>query len=42
MKNIFVSMVLAASAAITDAKLIVMQPTVASGNDIAIIWIHGM
>ena len=35
-------MVLAASAAITDAKLIVMQPTVASGNDIAIIWIHGM
>ena len=35
-------MVLAAAAAIADAKLIVMPPTVSTGNDIAIIWIHGM
>jgi len=42
MKNIFVSMVLAAAAAVADAKLIVMPPTVSTGNDIAIIWIHGM
>jgi Alpha/beta hydrolase family len=32
----------AASAAFADAKLITMPPTVTSGDDIAIIWIHGM
>lgn len=42
MKNILVSMVLAAAAAISDAKLIVMPPTTTTGNDIAIVWIHGM
>jgi hypothetical protein len=43
MKNLFATMaILAASAATVDAKLIVLPPTVSSGNDIAIIWIHGM
>jgi pimeloyl-ACP methyl ester carboxylesterase len=42
MKNIIASMVLAVSAAFTDAKLITIPPVTTTGTDIAIIWIHGM
>ena len=42
LKNFLSSMTLAAFAAVTDAKLIVMPPIVDSGSDVAISWIHGM
>ena len=42
MKNFLSLLALAASAAVADAKLIVMPPTTTSGTDVAIVWIHGM
>lgn len=42
MKSFLSTMVLAASAAVTHAKLIVMPPITTAGTDVAIVWIHGM
>jgi hypothetical protein len=42
MKNFLSLLTLAASAAVADAKLIVMPPTATKGTDVAIVWIHGM
>lgn len=42
MRNFFATIALAATAAVTDAKLIVMPPTTEKGTDVAIVWIHGM
>jgi hypothetical protein len=40
MKSFFEVMTIAATAA--SATSILMSPTVATGEDIAIVWIHGM
>jgi hypothetical protein len=42
MTNFLSLLTLAVSAAVADAKLIVMPPTTTKGTDVAIVWIHGM
>jgi len=42
MRNLINMAVVAASCAIADAANIIMAPSVTSGQDIAVVWIHGM
>jgi hypothetical protein len=42
MKSFLATLTLAVSAAVVDAKLIVMPPVTTTGTDVAIVWIHGM
>jgi|LakMenE18May11ns_1017448.scaffolds.fasta_scaffold6483535_1 hypothetical protein len=41
MRNLFTTAMLVAYQAIVDAKQIIMPPTITTGQDIAIVWIHG-
>lgn len=42
MRNLFTMAVIAASCAIADAATIIMTPSATEGQDIAVVWIHGM
>ena len=42
MRDLFTMAIIAAASAIADAATIIMPPGAVTGQDIAVVWIHGM